>query len=231
MENDIVNSMVDSFKGAVEAVNYASLAVSGFYNRVKECNEKMRGILGEAVRAYEEDSDAKDRKHAEQKQKLDGIVADAEKRLEDAQKALSVAFVSEDEQKVKAAKKALSDAETDLNQARAARAVFDDAVGVQYDEALYNQIFSTEAELLEVWNRIVDYRNQVNDSTESAIKAMSKAKEAAKYTDFSGLFASKRTKLEDQFNHSGSNRHESKGEGYRFVMSMNRCRNPTYSEE
>ena len=209
MGKEITPKLVSSFKEAIEALGVARAAVVGFYADLRTSCEDMRHSLGETVEAFERDADAKDRKHTEQKQKLDGIVSGAEERLTEAQRALSVAFVSEDEQQVKAAKKDLSDAETDLNQARAARAVFDDAVGVQYDEALYNQIFSTEADQLDVWNRIVDYRNQVNDSTEDAIKALDRAKDAAKYVDFSGLNNSKRRKLEDQFNHhSGSSRQE-----------------------
>lgn len=204
MENDIMKNLMNSFKDAIETLNLATVAVCGFYDRVKVSVGEMRGSLGDSVRAFENDSSAKDRKHTEQKQKLDGIVFDAEKQLREAQKALSVAFVSDDEQQVKAAKQALTDAEAELNQAKAARAVFDDAVGVQYDEGLYNQIFSKETELLTLWEKISGFKVQVDESTNSTISAMNKAKQAASYTDFSGLTASKRESLKARFNHAAT---------------------------
>lgn len=204
MEKDIMLNVMDSFKTAIEALNLAAVSVCSFYNQVSDCREKLSSSLADSVKAFENDSSAKEQKHSEQKQKLDGVVADAEKQLKEAQKALSVAFVSDDEKQVKAAKQALSDAETELNQAKAARAVFDDAVGVQYDETLYNQIFSKEAELLQMWEKIVVFRNQVDENTNSAIDAMSKAKKAASYTDFPGLISSKRESLKARFNHDGS---------------------------
>jgi len=204
MGNDIMLNVTDSFKTAIEAISLAAVSVCSFYDKVKDCREKMAGSLDESVSAFESDSSAKDRKHDEQKQKLDSIVAGAEKQLKEAQQALSVAFVSDDEKQVQTAKQALTDAERELNQARSARAVFDDAVGVQYDETLYNQIFSKEAELLQMWEKIVSFRKQVDESTEEAIDAMSKAKKAASYTDFSGLVSSKRKALQARFNHAGN---------------------------
>ncbi len=204
MENSMLNNMMDSFKTAIEALNIAAVNVCSFYNQFKNCQKTMNESLGDSVKAFETDSFAKDRKHAEQKQKIDGIVSDAEKKLMEAQKALSVAFVSDDENQVKAAKQALSEAQTDLDQAKAAQSVFDDAVGVQYDEGLYNQIFSKEAELLDLWQKIVGFKAQVDESTESTISAMKQAKQSAGFSDFLGLQHSKRYSLQDRFNHSES---------------------------
>ena len=202
MENSMLNNMMDSFKTAIEALNIAAVNVCSFYNQFKNCRKTMNESLGDSVKAFETDSSAKDRKHAEQKQKIDGVVSDAEKKLMEAQKALSVAFVSDDENQVKAAKQTLSEAQTDLDQAKAAQSVFDDAVGVQYDEGLYNQIFSKEAELLDLWQKIVGFKAQVDESTESTISAMKQAKQSAGFSDFLGLQHSKRDSLQDRFNHS-----------------------------
>lgn len=204
MENSMLNNMMDSFKTAIEALNIAAVNVCSFYNQFKNCQKTMNESLGDSVKAFETDSSAKDRKHAEQKQKIDGVVSDAEKKLMEAQKALSVAFVSDDENQVKAAKQTLSEAQTDLDQAKAAQSVFDDAVGVQYDEGLYNQIFSKEAELLDLWQKIVGFKAQVDESTESTISAMKQAKQSAGFSDFLGLQHNKRDSLQDRFNHSES---------------------------
>lgn len=196
-----IEEMKREYFAAVKAMEGARTAICKFYSLYKAEADSLNREQQKAIAAYREDSAAKDQAKELKKQKLDRLVEESESKLHAAKIRLSQALVSDSQEEAVKAKRELYEAQKDFEQAKTAQSVFDEAIGTQYDETLYDGIFELESHNEVIWNECRELKHKLDDVWAEALTNIEKAQKEAQYTSVIGLLSGTREKLIMHFHH------------------------------
>lgn len=196
-----IEEMKREYFAAVKAMEGACNAACKFYSLYKAEADSLREEQRKAIVAYREDSAAKDQSKELKKQKLDKLVQETEAKLHAAKVRLSQALVSDSQEDAAMAKRELYEAQKDYEQALTAQSVFDEAVGTQYDEALFKRIFEVEGSNSLIWNQCQELKNKLDGILEDVQSKMEKAHKEVGYITVQGVAGAIRENLVNHFNH------------------------------